>query len=132
MIRFVASYQFYDSQRFHSPQGIACGQNFWRPFDTGKQLLSCNIVYLGKDTNLQSKTWYTGIVELPYGELFPPYTKKINPMLSEPILLNTTYHFVCCEEVVGDCVLVSVKEIVWDEFDVNTKPRGTEGYYSYL
>lgn len=85
----------------------------------------CSVIYLGEDENMQQHKWYDGIIELPYGEKFPPHCVKFDSELSEPINLHEDYHLNSGPEIVGDCKLLEVIEIVRDQFDVKHHADGT-------
>ena len=125
MIRFKARYKVYDGPRIGVPKIKHYNENFWCSFNTRKQLIMCSVIYLGEDENMLQHKWYDGVIELPYGEQFPPYCKKNDPELKESINLNELYHLNCADEIVGDCELLEVSEIVWDNYDIRHHPDGT-------
>jgi len=80
----------------------------------------CSIIYLGEDEIMKQSTWYEGIVELPYGEKFPPYGQKFE----ERINLNQIYHLNNADDIVGDCELYEVTEIINNDFDIRKDDQG--------
>jgi len=124
MIRFKAKFQVFDSPKVGVPKIKGYNENFWCSFNTKKQLIMCSIIYLGKDENMQQYKWYDGIVELPYGEKFPPYCIESNPELSEPIVLLERYDLNAGGEIVGMCELLDIIEIVRDDFNIRKDENG--------
>jgi hypothetical protein len=59
------------------------------------------------------------MIELPYGEKFPPIGEG-GVHFPEPILLNTEYLIQAGGTVTGKCILTSVIEIVENSFDLKS------------
>lgn len=118
MIRFKTKFEVYDSPRVKIPREKHYNENFWCSFNTKRQLIMCSIIYLGEDESMRQKKCYDGIVELPYGEKFPPYCINFDPELSEQIDLDEYYYLNVGGEMIGVCKLLEVIEIVRDKFDI--------------
>ena len=115
MITFYSKFQVFDSLKVHVPKVIQHNENFWCSFNTKKQLIMCNVIYLGEDETMKQYTWYDGIIHLPDGEKFPPYCVEHNQELCEPIHLHEVYSLNVGSETVGLCELLKVFEIKENE-----------------
>ncbi len=125
MIRFKANFKVYDSPCVGVPKVKPFGDNFWCSFNTKKQLIMCNVVYLGEDSNMQQHKWYSGIIELPYGEKFSPYCQGENWGFTESINIAEKYCLNAGGETIGECELLDIIEIKANDFDVKHHPDGT-------
>ena len=133
MIRFVARINMFGTKHLRVPYPVYPSGHFWCSFNIDGQLISCNVVYLGNDKIMKSNKWYPGQIELPYGEMFMPFTPKpVDALFHHSIHLGQLYHLNGGGEIFGNCILNKVKEIIWGDFDVNKRPPNTEGYYTYL
>lgn len=121
MIRFQATFEAFDGPRIRVPREKKYNENYWCSFNTEKQLIMCNVIYLGKDDYMQMHVWYDGIIELPYGEDFPPYGSKH----IESIELMKLYHLNYADEIVGSCILHKIIEIIRGDFSIKKNPDGT-------
>lgn len=119
MIKFKSKFQIYDSANVSIPRVKGYKGNFWCSFNTKMQLIMCSIIYMGKDKNMQQNKWYDGIVELPYGEKFLPYCNKSICEFSEPINLYEQYYLNVGSEIVGQCELLEIIEIINDDFAIS-------------
>lgn len=124
MIRFKAKIKVYDGEKIKLPQKKKRNEWFWCSFNTTKQLIACNIIYLGDDEYMQQSKWYDGIIELLYGEMFPPYTDEIIKELSEPIKLNTKYSLNGGSDIIGECELLEVIQIIKNNKDIASNEDG--------
>jgi hypothetical protein len=106
------------------PKPRKYGQGSWCSFDTTKQLIACNIIYLGEDEYMEQHKWYDGIIELLYGEMFPPYTENIIKELSESIGLDKKYLLHAGQYIIGECELLEVIQIIKDNRDIATDEKG--------
>lgn len=125
MIRFKAKFQVYGSLHVGIPKTKHYNENFWCSFNTKRQLIMCNVIYLGEDETMLSHKWYNGIIELPYGEKFSPFSERLNQDFSELINMNEPYNLNVGGEIVGDCELLEVMEIIKDDFAVKHHKDGT-------
>jgi hypothetical protein len=125
VIRFNAEFKVSSCTRVGIPKNKKRGENFWCSFNTGQQLIMCNVVYMGTDDMMQENVLYPCIIELPYGEKFPPYCIQINPELCEPINLDENYNLNVGGETIGASRLLDVIEIVRDDFDIKHHADGT-------
>jgi len=116
MIRFKAKFKMYDGNGVPKPRKYGVGS--WCSLNTTKQLIACNIIYLGDDEYMQQCKWYDGIIELLYGEMFPPYADEITKELSEPIELNTIYFLHVGQYIIGECELLEVIQIIKNNKDI--------------
>ena len=122
MIRFKAKFKMYDGKGVPKPRKY--GEGSWCSFDTTKQLIACNVIYLGDDEYMQQHKWYDCIIELLYGEMFPPYTDKLIKELSEPIELNVSYLLHVGQYIIGECELTEVIQIIKDNKDIASDENG--------
>ena len=125
MIKFYSLFQVFDSENVNIPKGIRFGNNFWCSFNTKRHLIMCNIIYLGTDKIMQNAKWYEGRIELPYGEIFPPYCLKIRHGYKEPILLHKNYDLQCGSEKIGECNFLKIKKIIYDDFSITHHKDGS-------
>ena len=120
MIRYKAKFMVHDGENVRIPREKRHNENFWCSFNTQKQLIMCSIIYLGEDEIMQQHKWYEGIIELPYGEKFPPYGQEFE----ECINLAENYYINCADNIVGECKLEEVIEVISDKFDIRKDDRG--------
>ena len=121
MIRFFGKFKI---DWIGYPKNKEYGKNFWCSFNTKKQLIMCSVIYMGKDKYMKQSEWYKGIIELPYGEKFPPYCQEITKGLEEEIFLNQYYDLNVGGTIVGKCKLEMIKEIIYDDFDIRKDENG--------
>jgi hypothetical protein len=133
MIRFRAKFMVYDSPKIGVPKELRYNQDFRCSFSIEIQELVCRIIYLGYDETMNQKTWYEGIIELPYAERHPPFNQTyesrmllkkekdirnllFRKKLYEPILLDKNYSIKVGKEIIGECILCDVIEIVANKY----------------
>lgn len=121
MVRYIGKFQVLEPKEGSIlPRKVMRGENFWCSFNTKKQLIMCSIVYMGEDESMLKGKDYDCIIELPYGEVFPPLGNEYK----EPIELNAVYLLQCADRVIGSCVLLSKKEVVYGSYDIRKGPEG--------
>ncbi len=119
IIRFSASFLIL---RDKTPEKKEYNTNFWCSFFTGKQRIMCSVIYLGDDLFMLPDVWYNGIIELPYGDRFPPYGDAFQK--DEEIVLNKEYQLHCGGSLVGYCVLNTVMDVRYNNFDIRKDEEG--------
>jgi hypothetical protein len=104
------------------PKEVQAGMKFWCHLCVDDEMVIdlCRLTYLGDDHFMQQSTWYEGMVELPYGEKFPP----IGNEYESPLLLDKEYLFQYGNDIVGKCVLNSIIEVIKDDFDIRPDENG--------
>lgn len=122
MIRFKCKFKIYNIKITLSC--IKYGEKFSSSFDTTKQSIASTVIYLGEDELMQENKWYDGIIELLYGEKFPPYAIELIRELSEPINLNQNYSLNCGQFKSGECELLESIEIIRDNSKIKSDDNG--------
>jgi hypothetical protein len=120
MIKFKANFEVYNGEHTGIPKKKRHGENFWCSFNTSKQLIMCNVIYLGDDEFMLQHKIYSGIVELPYGEKFHPWDDEF----PETIDIGNHYFLNCAADIVGECELIENLEIINDDFAITKDVDG--------
>lgn len=114
MIRFNAKFYLCLGEKRKEPILMKKYQTFTGLFKLTKQRLQCVILFTSEDSYILDNVWYNCIIELPYAEKFPPYTIENAWPGSEPISVNKRYYLDGVKEPIGECELLSLYEIIWD------------------
>lgn len=128
MIRFRARIRIIESPKYGMPRGIRYNDQFWCSFNTGNKgtdLIMCSIIYLDNDEVMQQSKWYDGVVELPYGDKYPPHCKEFNKDYKEAIDLGLTYHLNYADDIIGSCRFTEVLDLIHNDFDIKRDKNGS-------